>query len=158
MRKGKIIDITTGKQIGEHDGVFFYTIGQRKGFNVGGSEGPYFCVGKDIYQNELYLCPQKAKEYLLSDSCLVKDINWLYGKVEGKIYAKFRYRQNDHPVTIEYLDEQIIKLNFLHDVEAVTEGQQAVLYDGDGLLLGGGIIDCTYYQGRRNSERIKENL
>ena len=63
--------------------------------------------------------------------------------------AKFRYRQEDKPVTIHYLDNDRIKLVYDTPYKAVTPGQAAVLYDGD-ICLGGGLIDETYYQGKRN--------
>ena len=76
MKKGKIIDIDTLETVGEHDGVYYYTIGQRKGFGVGGNKGPYYCVGKDVKNNILYLTSIENEDYLNSDSCLVEDINW----------------------------------------------------------------------------------
>ena len=58
------------------EGVYYYTIGQRKGFGVGGNRGPYYCVGKDVKNNILYLTSTKNEQYLDSDSALIQDINW----------------------------------------------------------------------------------
>ncbi len=154
MKKGKIIDIDTLEVIGEHEGVFYYTIGQRKGFRVGGNRGPYYCVGKNVEKNYLYLTSVKNMHYLESDSCLVKDINWIDRPVNGKaIQAKFRYRQPDQEVIIEHINENEALISYPQKIKAVTPGQEAVFYD-DGELLGGGIIENTYL----NKEDVNRSL
>ena len=77
MKPGKIIDIDTLEEIGDHNGVYYYTVGQRKGFGVGGNRGPYFCVGKNIEHNLLYLTSIKNEHYLYSDSAYISGINWI---------------------------------------------------------------------------------
>ena len=146
MKPGKIIDIDTLEEIGDHEGVYYYTIGQRKGFGVGGNRGPYFCVGKDVVKNELYLTSIKNEDYLYSDSALIKDINWI-GKLNSEdIQCKFRYRQADNEVHIGKLDETSAVLTYPDKIRSVTPGQQAVFYK-DGELLGGGVIETVYRDG-----------
>jgi tRNA-specific 2-thiouridylase len=72
---GDIIDIVTNKKIGTHDGVMYYTIGQRKGLNLGGMDQPYYVAGHDMKKKIIYAAPQSQPDYLISDECLVKNIN-----------------------------------------------------------------------------------
>ena len=146
MKPGKIIDIDTLEEIGEHEGVYYYTIGQRKGFGVGGNRGPYFCVGKDVVKNELYLTSIKNEDYLYSDSALIKDINWIGELNSEDIQCKFRYRQADNEVHFGKLDETSAVLTYPDKIRSVTPGQQAVFYK-DGELLGGGVIETVYRDG-----------
>ena len=159
MKPGKIIDIETQEVIGEHDGVYYYTVGQRKGFKVGGNRGPYFCIGKDVYKNELYLATSDDHMWLYSDSCLVTGVNFI-SKPSGFPFncnAKFRYRQADNPVTIELIDESTLLVKYPQTIKAVTVGQQAVFYDGD-VCIGGGVIDKIYQAGIDKEEILKSYL
>lgn len=159
MKEGNIIDIETKEVIGRHDGVYYYTIGQRKGFKVGGSRGPYFCVGKDVYKNELYLATKNDHEWLYSDSCHVKDFNFMF-RPETDVFkatAKFRYRQCDNNVTVRIIDDTNIMIEFDEHIKAVTKGQQAVVYLGD-VMIGGGVIDEVYLNGKEKDEILKEYL
>ena len=147
MKNGIIIDIDTLETVGEHDGVYYYTIGQRKGFGVGGNRGPYYCVGKDVKKNILYLTSVENEDYLNSDSCLIEDINWIEDIPDQMdIECKFRYRQPDNKVHLEKISDNSVKLTYPQKIKAVTPGQQAVFYK-DGMLLGGGVIEDTYYNG-----------
>lgn len=159
MKEGNIIDIETKEVIGRHDGVYYYTIGQRKGFKVGGSRGPYFCVGKNVYKNELYLATKNDHEWLYSDSCHVKDFNFMFRPETGvfKATAKFRYRQCDNNVTVRIIDDTNIVIEFDEHIKAVTKGQQAVVYMGD-VMIGGGVIDEVYLNGKEKDEILKEYL
>lgn len=151
---GNIVDIDTGRVLGKHDGVMYYTLGQRKGLGIGGipneaSKGWFVCK-KDIKKNVLYVASGSESDYLLSDKCIVKQMNYISGLPnEGShINAKFRYRQKDNGVTIHFIDDDTIELIFDEPYKSVTPGQAAVLYDGE-VCLGGGLIDSTYYKGRR---------
>ena len=159
MKEGNIIDIETKEVIGRHDGVYYYTIGQRKGFKVGGSRGPYFCVGKNVYKNELYLATKNDHEWLYSDSCHVKDFNFMFRPETGvfKATAKFRSRQCDNNVTVRIIDDTNIMIEFDEHIKAVTKGQQAVVYMGD-VMIGGGVIDEVYLNGKEKDEILKEYL
>lgn len=152
---GKIVTVE-GKEIGRHEGLMYYTIGQRKGLGIGGmneyASGAWFVCGKDLEKNELVVGQGHDSIYLESNWCTATDVNWITEvPVEGKSYtAKFRYRQQDQPVTIEYLDHNSIKVLYPELVRAVTPGQAVVFYDGE-VCLGGAIIDKVYY----NEERRK---
>ncbi|MBR4484739.1 MAG: tRNA 2-thiouridine(34) synthase MnmA [Erysipelotrichaceae bacterium] len=157
MKRGDIIDIDTLEVVGQHEGVYYYTIGQRKGFGVGGNRGPYFCVGKDVKKNILYLTSVKNEEYLYSDSAYISGINWIRKINDGDIQCKFRYRQNDNQVHIKLLSDNEALLTYPQKIKAVTPGQQAVFYD-DGELLGGGVIENTYINGEDLNAKLMERV
>ncbi len=148
MKKGKIIDIDNMEIVGEHEGVYYYTIGQRKGFGVGGNRGPYYCVGKNVEKNYLYLTSISNESYLYSDSAIINDINWIkkpdYDDLD--ITCKFRYRQNDNNVHLHINNDNSVLLTYHQGIKAVTPGQQAVFYLNDE-LLGGGVIDEVLSNG-----------
>ena len=117
-KKGDIVDIDTNRVIGRHDGVMYYTIGQRRGLGIGGIANEEakgrFIVKKDIKKNILYVASGSDSESLNSDSCLVKQLNFIsYKPKDGEhINVKFRYRQKDNGVTIHYVDEDTVELMF----------------------------------------------
>ena len=137
-KKGDIIT-TEGEKIGEHDGVWYYTIGQRKGIKIGGGV-PYFVVEKDIKNNRLIVAHGSWSAELFSDNCIVKDIHWINkkAKLPLKCSIKTRYRQKDQKCTI-YQEKSNYKITFKEKQRAITSGQSAVLYKGEE-CLGGGII------------------
>ena len=145
MKPGKIIDIDTLEVIGEHEGVYYYTIGQRKGFRVGGNRGPYYCVGKNVKENLLYLTSVLNEDYLYSEKAYINNINWISNTdIDDKdIQCKFRYRQPDQEVHIKKISDTEAILTYPQKIKAVTPGQQAVFYL-NGEMLGGGIIDKTF--------------
>ncbi len=155
--KGDIVDIKTGKVIGSHMGVLYYTLGQHKGLGVGGVKGlgeeAWFVCKKDVEKNVLYVANGDEDEHLNSDSCLVTDINWIGPKPDNplKVGVKFRYRQIDQPCYLSFEGENV-KLEYLSPYKAVTPGQFAAFYLEDGRMLGGGIIDRTFYKGNRNDK------
>lgn len=141
----------SGEVIGEHIGLMYYTIGQRKGLGIGGKGEPWFVVGKNLKTNTLYVEQGFYHPYLFSDSCIVSDVNWIPKDrftSKYKCSAKFRYRQKDVPVTISWLNEKMLRVEFSELVRAITPGQAAVFYDGE-VCLGGGFIDEAYYQGEK---------
>ena len=144
---GDVIDIDTGKKVGEHIGLMYYTIGQRKGLNIGGAKEKMFVVGKDLNKNILYICYGEDNHYLLSNSCIIEQVNFNCDIRPTKCTAKFRYRQVDYPVELEYLDNGEILVKYT-DVKAVTPGQACVLYDGEK-CLGGGIIKEVRYNNEK---------
>lgn len=145
-----------GKIIGTHDGLMYYTIGQRKGLGIGGSKdfanGAWFVCGKDLEKNELIVGQGHDSIYLESNWCIASDVNWITDiPLENREYtAKFRYRQKDIPVRIEFLNDNQIKVLYDGLCRAVTPGQAVVIYDQE-ICLGGAIIDEVYY----NKERRK---
>ena len=145
-----MVDIQTGKVIGDHIGIMYYTIGQRKGLGIGGSGDARFVVGKNYDQNILYICQGDQNDWLMSTGALITDVNWIRGvkpQEAIKCNTKFRYRQKDNPVTLTFIDENTVKLEFDQPVKSVTPGQAAVFYDGD-VCLGGGTIEKVYKDGK----------
>lgn len=141
-----MVDIETKKVVGVHQGIMYYTIGQRKGLNIGGSGDAWFVVGKDYDDNVLYVCQGNQNEWLMSEGALISDVNWILSeKPEGEYEctAKFRYRQKDNDVTVRFIDDTTLYVSFKQPVKAVTPGQAAVFYNGD-VCLGGGTIEKVY--------------
>ena len=145
-RPGDIIDITNGEVVGKHIGAMYYTIGQRKGLNLGGMKEPYYVAGHDMKKQLIYVAPLSDKDYLISDEALITDVNWMIdGYVPKDLMVKFRYKSEAQPVSMEWKGKDIT-LKYPKGYEAVTPGQQAVFYDGNK-CLGGGIIDKVYKDG-----------
>lgn len=159
-KPGIIVDINSLAQVGSHEGVLYYTIGQRRGMGIGGDHGPYFVVGKDVEKNILYVANGDENEWLLSDSCLVSGVNWFAkDKPQGELQcsAKFRYRQKDNEVTIRFIDDTTVFVKCDPAVKAVTCGQEAVFYQGE-CCLGGGVIDEVFYHGEALASRLEKRL
>ena len=135
---GKIINIDTNEVVGEHVGLMYYTIGQRRGLDVGGTDDRMFVVGKNLKDNVLYVAIGEDNPYLYSDSCIIDTVNFNCSDRPTKCSAKFRYRAKDYPVELEYLDNGEIRVKY-DNIKAVTPGQACVFYDGE-YCLGGGII------------------
>ncbi len=157
FKEGDIVDINTKEVIGKHQGSYFYTIGQRKGFNIGGNKGPYYCVSKDAIKNIIYLASVNDDHLLYSNACIISDFNKQYDiELDNlKASAKFRYRQSDNPILIKVLEGDRLLLNYPQKVKAVAKGQQAVLYLGD-IMIGGGVIDEVFIDDKEIDQIIKE--
>ncbi len=145
---GDVVDIDTNKVIGKHKGLMYYTIGQRRGLDIGGTPDRMFVVGKDINKNILYICLGEENDYLTSNSCILKEVNLLTEEKITKCTAKFRYRMNDVPVEVEYLNNNELLIKY-DSAKRVTPGQACVLYNGEE-CLGGGIIK----EVRKNGEKL----
>lgn len=146
---GDIVD-NHGKVVGKHDGLMYYTLGQRRGLNIGGLKGGngqrWFVLEKDIKNNRL-IVSQGEDEQLFSDGLFATDFNWIPERPnqdEFVCFAKFRYRQPDQKVKVKITGENTITVDFDQKQRAITPGQFVVLYDEKGLCLGGGIIDKSY--------------
>ncbi len=136
---GDIINIETNEKLGTHIGLMYYTIGQRKGLEIGGFKDKLFVVGKSLKENVLYVCEGENNPYLYSDSCIVEDINFNCELRPNKCNAKFRYRQDDNEVTVEYLENGNLLIKYNNPIKSVTPGQACVLYVSD-ICIGGGVI------------------
>ena len=134
-----------GKVVGKHDGIMYYTIGQRHGLGIGGPGEAWFVIGKRPKDNVLLVGQGDEQEYLFSNRCIVIGVNWMHEKFDGikKCSAKFRYRQKDVNVEIKFIGKDTLEVVYLDKSKAVTPGQAAVFYDGD-VVLGGGTIDKVY--------------
>jgi tRNA-uridine 2-sulfurtransferase len=138
-----------GKVVGEHIGLAFYTLGQRKGIGLGGSRDgsgePWFVARKRIEDNTLYVVQGHDHPWLQSAALVAGNVSWVAGAppADGSACAaKTRYRQSDAPCTFRAADGTRFELRFSTPQWAVTPGQSAVLYDGD-VCLGGGIIEAA---------------
>ena len=133
-----------GKIVGEHVGLTFYTIGQRKGLGIGGAGEPWFVAGKNLPKNELLVVQGHDHELLYTRSLQMNQLSWTLPEKprEGRYTCKTRYRMTDAACTLRYLSDDTAELQFDEPQWAVTHGQSAVLYDGE-ICLGGGIITAT---------------
>jgi len=135
-----------GRTVGEHIGLSFYTIGQRKGVGIGGMKnsagGPWYVCGKDIAKNELVVVQGHDHPLLLSRNLHAEDLAWVGGAAPSQLSscsAKTRYRQADAACRIDRVGENELDVEFTAPQWAVTPGQSVVLYQGEA-CLGGGVI------------------
>lgn len=138
-KPGDVVNIENNKVIGKHNGLMNYTIGQRKGLNIGGTEERMFVVGKNLEENILYICLGENSDYLISTSCHVDKVNYLGDEKVTKCTAKFRYRQKEVEVELEWLNDKEVIVKYPQGVKRVTPGQACVFYNKEE-CLGGGII------------------
>ncbi len=138
---GPIVD-PEGRTIGEHIGLAFYTIGQRKGIGIGGAGEAWYVAGKDLAANKLVVVQGHDHPLLLKRSLAADETSWIAGvapTVQSQHTAKTRYRQADAPCTLSQVRQSDIRVDFASPQWAVTPGQSVVLYDGEA-CLGGGVI------------------
>ncbi len=143
-----------GRKLGEHVGLSFYTLGQRKGIGIGGvkdkgaprgggEHNPWFVARKDIEKNTLYVVQGHDHPWLQQHTLVADDLSWVDGRGPQvgaqPMAAKTRYRQADAPCDVTGVDAKTLRLRFPEAQWAVTPGQSAVLYQGD-VCLGGGVI------------------
>jgi tRNA-specific 2-thiouridylase len=131
---------------GGHEGLMYYTLGQREGLGIGGVKGapeePWFVAGKDMARNILYVVQGHEHPALLAGSLEAMDLSWVSGRAPHShwVYAaKTRYRQPDAACEVERVDAQRCEVVFAAPQWAVTPGQSVVLYESR-VCLGGGII------------------
>ena len=146
------IEDDRGRRVGEHVGLSFYTLGQRKGLGIGGlkerghkggsAHAPWFVARKDMATNTLFVVQGHDHPWLLSRRLVAEDASWIAGRAPapGRYAAKTRYRQTDAACTLASASAHALALAFDAPQWAVTPGQSAVLYDGE-ICLGGGVID-----------------
>ena len=143
-----------GRKLGEHVGLSFYTLGQRKGIGIGGVKDkgaprgggehePWFVARKDMGSNTLYVVQGHDHPWLQQHTLVADDLSWVDGRGPqvglAGVGAKTRYRQADAPCEVSAVDALTLQLRFPEAQWAVTPGQSAVLYQGD-VCLGGGVI------------------
>lgn len=134
-KPGLIIDIT-GKVLGRHNGLWFYTIGQRRGLEI--QQGPWFVVGKDFKKNVLII--SKNKKDLLEKELVAENVNWILPqKLPINAEVKIRYKSDFAKAKILNNGKNKVKIIFTKPQKAITPGQSAVFYKGEK-LLGGGVI------------------
>jgi len=145
-----LIISTNGQKIGEHEGVFYYTLGQRQGLGIGGvkgaSDAPWYVVQKNIEENSLIVAQDHDHPLLHSHGLTASSINWISGEIPDiplRCQAKNRYRQADQSCTIEKIENDSFNVSFESSQRAITPGQFIVFYKED-VCLGGGIIDSVH--------------
>ncbi|WP_172187209.1 tRNA 2-thiouridine(34) synthase MnmA [Lentilactobacillus kribbianus] len=150
---GKMMTVD-GEVKGQHAGLMYYTIGQRRGLGIGGDgvdNQPWFVIGKDLKQNILYVGKGYENDLLYADYLDASDIYWVNNLDRGQEFhctAKFRYRQVDSGVTVKLSDDgKSVRVIFDEPVRAITPGQAVVFYDGKE-CLGSAIIDAAYKQDK----------
>ncbi|WP_346199857.1 tRNA 2-thiouridine(34) synthase MnmA [Caldifermentibacillus hisashii] len=147
------METLTGEIKGFHEGLMYYTIGQRHGLGIGGSGDPWFVVGKDLERNVLLVGQGYDNDALYSDAIIATNVSWVSDKEKPAQFsctAKFRYRQPDHGVTVTLLGNNTARVEFDEPIRAVTPGQAVVFYNGEE-CLGGGTIDQIF----KDNERLK---
>ncbi|SNR65852.1 tRNA (5-methylaminomethyl-2-thiouridylate)-methyltransferase [Methylobacillus rhizosphaerae] len=140
------IQTPEGKVVGQHNGLMYYTMGQRQGLGIGGSRDsngePWFVAGKDMANNILTVVQGHDHPLLLNDGLTASNLHWISGedpKTHWVYAAKTRYRQPDAPCEIDRLDQDSAEIRFGHKQWAITTGQSVVVYESN-VCLGGGII------------------
>lgn len=148
---GGNIVTSDGRIVGKHSGLMYYTIGQRSGLGLGGNQSscaPWFVVGKNLQKNELIVEQGYDSDLLYASSLDASEVSFFTGLPSNDTTihctAKFRYRQPDVAVTVNYnKDNNTVNVEFDELARAVTPGQAIVFYDGEE-CLGGAIIDKAY--------------
>jgi tRNA-specific 2-thiouridylase len=143
---GEIVD-PEGQVLGHHDGLMYYTLGQRHGLGLGGRrdarEAPWFVAGKDMQRNHLIAVQDHGHPLLMSRILVAQAMHWVSGSAPGtplRCTARIRYRQADQPCTVEREGPDRWRVRFDQQQRAVTPGQSVVLYQGE-CCLGGGVIE-----------------
>ena len=147
-KPGEIRD-PQGRVVGEHPGVFFFTLGQREGLHIGGVRGreaaPWYVVDKDVGGNVLVVDQGSDTPYLQSTTLHTENAHWIAGAPPASRFdctAQTRYRQHDEACTVQVRDDGTLAVAFSRPQRAVTPGQSLVLYDGEE-CLGGAVIART---------------
>ncbi|GGA41759.1 tRNA 2-thiouridine(34) synthase MnmA [Paenibacillus physcomitrellae] len=148
-KSGDMVDIETGEVKGRHDGLMYYTLGQRQGLGIGGSGNgqPWFVAEKDLERNILYVVQGDKHPSMYSTGLVASGLNWIAGDRPAAgsslhCTAKFRYRQPDQGVTITFREDDTVHVAFDEQQKAITPGQAVVFYGGE-VCLGGGIIETA---------------
>jgi tRNA-specific 2-thiouridylase len=146
---GEIRSIDDERVIGEHQGLIYYTLGQRKGIGVGGqgTGEPWFVAKKDLENNILYVVQGENHHALFTKGLIATELNWIAGDapaIEFDCTTKFRYRQPDQAVSVKIaVDGNSCEVIFATPQKAITPGQSVVFYQGQ-VCLGGGVIDYSF--------------
>lgn len=151
-KPGDILDYETKTKVGTHEGLMFYTIGQRRGMGIGGHKNfpgvKWYVCAKDIENNILYVANSDTPEYLDSNNAIIEDINWLGLDDDTIKSAKFRYRSKDIEITkYEWLSDNSMRV-YYPKADAITPGQACVFYM-DEYCLGGGTIEEVFIDEER---------
>jgi tRNA-specific 2-thiouridylase len=138
---GRVVD-TSGKLLGEHKGIYRYTVGQRKGLGIASTD-PMYVTRIDTENNEVVL---GRREEAMASECSIENISWISGRPPEDGWScavRLRYQHKEAPAKLELLDEETVSVHFEEPQFAVSPGQAGVIYDGDEVLGGGwiGMLD-----------------
>lgn len=144
------IETPEGRHIGQHQGLMYYTLGQRKGLGIGGqadaADSPWFVVGKELRRNRLLVAQQHNHPLLLASGLEASQLHWVIGHapddITGTFFARIRHQQPLQECRIIQLENGRCQVQFTQSQRAITPGQSIVFYEG-GDCLGGGIIEKT---------------
>ena len=146
VNHGEIRALEGDKMLGRHQGLMYYTLGQREGLNIGGVRGepelPWYVAAKDMQKNILYVVQGHEHPALLKDNLKAASLSWISGRLPHThwVYtAKTRYRQPDAPCEVESVNVEDCEVHFAAPQWAITPGQSVVIYESK-VCLGGGII------------------
>jgi tRNA-specific 2-thiouridylase len=152
--------LLNGEVVGEHSGVSFYTIGQRKGLGLGGPGEPWFVVDKDPETNSVYVERGERHPALYRDELWANELSWVEQEVPFELpfrcKAKIRYRQQDQDCVIQSIENGVAHVVFDEPQRAITVRQSVVFYKDD-ICLGGGMIErggLTYFERRLNLPEV----
>ena len=144
-----VIQSVDGREIGTHNGLMYYTLGQRKGLGIGGTrdgdEEPWYVVEKDLLKNILKVAQGHDHPAMFHNTLETGQVNWIADEEpqQLEITAKIRYRQADQACRLHKIDDASYKVIFEQAQRAITPGQSVVFYQGE-VCLGGGVIEAMY--------------
>ena len=143
-----------GTVVGRHDGLAFYTLGQRRGMGLGGEGDAWYVVGKNTKENIVYVERGDMHPALFADYLIADQFTWIdeAPPLPYRCRAKIRYRQEDHPCTIQTLENGSARIDFDQPQRAATPGQSVVFYNEEE-CLGGGVIQTigpSYHEQKKN--------
>lgn len=138
-KQGDIVDFENNKVVGKHNGVWFYTIGQRHGLGIGGSDIPYFVQGKDVKNNIIFVVKGINNPKLLSNKVVLNNFNELSTVTSKNLTCQIRHRGSLYRCKTDSINNSICVLSFIDKAWACAKGQSVVIYDNE-LCIGGGTI------------------
>ncbi len=139
MKKGPLIEHESGKNMGEHDGFWYFTIGQREGIGLSG--GPWYVVGKDASTNTVFISHAEHRAERARDTFIVRNLNWFNEKPEdgAELSVKLRHGPKTYRAQVQWQDEETLEVRINEKDPGLASGQYAVFYGG-AYCLGGGVI------------------
>lgn len=140
-KRGPLVEFETGKTLGEHDGFWYFTIGQREGIGLSG--GPWYVVGKDAQANTVFISHAEHRSERARDTFVVRDLNWFNERPEDgtALSVKLRHGPKEHQARVQWLDQDLLEVRLEEKDSGLASGQYAVFYSGE-YCLGGGIISA----------------
>lgn len=142
QKEGYLVEVETGKKIGNHNGYWFYTIGQRQGLGLAG--GPWYVVSKDIEKNIVFISRNYYTSDKVRDTLEISNCNWITTPSFNKeLFIKLRHGQKFYKACINKIDDDRYKIKLNERDQGIALGQFGVIYDNNK-CLGGGVITKTY--------------